>query len=211
MARLAQGVEPSQAEAELTVIARRIEAQVPSYSRDWGIQAVPLHEATVGDVRLRLLVIAGAVAMLLLVACANVGNLVASRGLTRRTELALRLSLGATPGRLVRQLITESLVLAVAGGLLGLLVAASLTEILRAVLPAALNLPRSREVGLDMRVLAFTIGVTGLTAVLVGMFPAIRAARATPSAALKVGRVRPRAPRNSVPEASSLSPRSPRP
>jgi putative ABC transport system permease protein len=186
--RLADGVEPAQAEAELAVIARRIEAQFPSYSRDWGIRAVPLHEATVGDVRLRLLVIAGAVAVLLLVACANVGSLVASRGLTRRTELALRLSLGATPGRLRRQLITESLVLAVVGGLLGLLVAMSLTDVLRSVLPAALGLPRSREVGLDLRVLVFGLGVTGLTTVLVGMVPAIKAARAAPSAALKVGR-----------------------
>lgn len=186
--RLASGVEASQAETELAFIARRIEEQFPSYSRDWGIRAVPLHEATVGDVRLRLLVIAGAVAVLLLVACANVGNLVASRGLSRRTELALRLSLGATPGRLVRQLMIESVVLAAAGGLLGVFVATSLTEVLRSVLPAALGLPRSREVGLDLRVLVFGLGVTGLTAVLVGMLPAIRAARAAPSAALQAGR-----------------------
>jgi putative ABC transport system permease protein len=183
--RLAPDVTPEQARAELSLIARRIEAAFPSYSRDWGVEVVPLLEATGKDVRLALLVLFGAVGILLLIACANVANLVLSRAATRRTELAIRLSIGATGRRLVRQFLTESLVLAAVGGALGVLLAMWGTRLLVSVIPAGLDLPRVREIGVDLRILVFAFIVTLLTAVLFGLAPSISAARSAPASALR--------------------------
>lgn len=184
--RLAGTVTAQDAEAELSAIARRIEEQYPSYSRDWGVQVVPLHEATVRDVRLRLLVLFGAVALLLLIACANVANLMLSQVAARRTELAVRQSLGATPARLVRQALTESLVLAAAGGVLGIFLAVGGTRLLVSAVPARLGLPRTAEIGVDVRVLLFSVLVTILTAILFGLAPAIgAAAQSAPQSSLR--------------------------
>jgi predicted permease len=188
VARLAPGATTGEAEAELAVVSARIEEQYPSYSRTWRAQAVPLYEATVRDVRLRLVVIFGAVGVLLLIACANVAHLVSSRGVVRQTELAVRLSLGATPRRLLGQLMGENLLLAVAGGALGLLLALWLTALLASVLPGALVLPRGRQAGIDLRVLAFGGAATALTTLLFGLIPAWTAARSAPRAALQAGR-----------------------
>jgi predicted permease len=183
--RLAPDATPEQARVELSLIARRTEAAFPSYSRDWGVEVVPLLEATVKNVRLALLVLFGAVSILLLIACANVANLVLSRAATRHTELAIRLSLGATGRRLVRQFLTESLVLAGAGGALGVVLATWGTRLLVSVIPAGLDLPRVREIGVDLRILAFAFIVTLLTAVLFGLAPSINAARSAPQSALQ--------------------------
>jgi putative ABC transport system permease protein len=183
--RLAPDATPEQARVELSLIARRTEAAFPSYSRDWGVEVVPLLEATVKNVRLALLVLFGAVSILLLIACANVANLVLSRAATRHTELAIRLSLGATGRRLVRQFLTESLVLAGAGGALGVVLATWGTRLLVSVIPAGLDLPRVREIGVDLRILAFAFIVTLLTAVLFGLAPSISAARSAPQSALQ--------------------------
>lgn len=183
--RLAPNATPQQARAELSLIARRIEEQHPSYSRDWGVEVVPLLEATVKDVRLALLVLFGAVGILLLIACANVANLVLSRGATRQTELAIRLSLGATRRRLVRQFLTESLVLAFVGGAFGVVLAAWGTGLLVSVLPAGLDLPRARDIGVDRRILVFALLVTIFTATLFGLVPSISSARSAPQSALR--------------------------
>jgi predicted permease len=183
--RLARGATPGQAQSELSLIARRIGAEHPSPCSDWGALVMSLQEATVKDVRLALLVLFGAVAILLLIACANVANLVLSRAATRRTELAIRLSLGASGGRLVRQLLTESLVLAVIGGALGTMLATWGTALLVSTLPAGLDLPRTGEIHVDLRILAFASLLTISTAVLFGLLPSIHSARWAPQDALR--------------------------
>lgn len=172
--RLAASATLDQAQTELSLITRRIEEEFPSYSRAWRVAAVPLLAATVKDVRLTLLALFGAVAILLLIACANVANLVMTRGIARQTEFEIRLSLGATKWRLVRQLVTESVVLGLAGGVLGVLLAAWGTDVLVAMIPPGVDFPRAREVDIDVRVLVFAFLVTMATAVLFGLVPAVR-------------------------------------
>jgi putative ABC transport system permease protein len=185
LGRLAPGVTPEQARTELSSIARRIEQQHPSRTPDWGVLVLPLHEATVKDVRLSLLVLFGAVVILLLIACANVANLVLSKATTRQTEFAIRLSLGATSGRVVRQFLTESLVLAAVGGALGTLLATWGTALLVSALPAGLDLPRAGEIHVDLRILTFALVVTIVTAILFGMVPSLNSARLAPQSALR--------------------------
>ena len=185
VARLAPGTTRESAEAEISSIARRIEADYPSYSRNWGVQVMPLHDATVQDVRLALSVLFAAVGILLVIACANVANLVLNRAARRQGELAIRRSLGATVGRLVRQLLTEALVLAAAGGAVGVLLAKWGLEVLIPILPAGLELPRARDVNIDIRVLGFAFLVTILTAILFGLVPSLISARSAPQSALR--------------------------
>ncbi len=175
--RLARGATLDQAHADLTTIAREIVELNPSYSEGWGVGVVPLLAATVRDVRLTLLVLFGAVAILLLITCTNVANLVLSRVARRQAELAIRSSLGATGGRLARQFLTESFVLAGVGGTLGVLSAVWGTQLLMSAIPAGLDLPRTREIGVDLRILAFAFLVTILTAVVFGLAPSITSSR----------------------------------
>ena len=185
VARLAPDATPESARAELSSIAQRIEAAYPSYSRNWGVQVMPLHDATVQDVRLALSVLFAAVGILLLIACANVANLVLNRAARRQTELAIRRSLGATVARLVRQMLTEALVLAGAGGAAGVLLAKWGLDVLIPLLPAGLELPRARDVEIDIRVLGFAFLITILTAILFGLVPSLRSARSAPQSALR--------------------------
>ena len=185
VARLRANSNSDQAREDLSLIARRIEEQYPSYSRDWRAEVLPLLDATVRDVRPTLLVLFGAVGLLLIIACVNVANLILSRVAARHSELAIRHSLGATNGRLVRQLFTESFVLAAAGGTLGILLAAWGTKVFISALPAGLDLPRSTEIGVDLRVLAFAFLVTMLTAVLFGVLPGIGVVRAASYSGLR--------------------------
>lgn len=138
-------------------------------------RVLTLHESLVGDVRRALLLLGGAVGLLLLLACANVANLVLARGLGRARELAVRTALGASGGRIVRQLLTETLVLAGAGGLAGITLAFGAVRVLRSALPA--ELPRAAEVGIDLRVLVASVVVTFATGLLLGVLPARRATR----------------------------------
>ena len=188
--RLSPGATLEQARTELSLVSDRIEAQFPSYSRDWTLDVVPLLDATVRDVRPALLVLFGGVGILLLIACVNVANLALGRAAARRAELAIRVSLGARPGRLVRQLLTESLVLASIGGALGLLLAISGTTLLVASLPAGLALPRTGEIAVDLRVFAFGGFVTLLTALLFGVVPAVTSVRSAGSTSTAVPRHR---------------------
>lgn len=183
--RLAPGVTVEQADAEMRAIADRLAIEFPRFNKDWTADVVPLREQEVGEVRPALLVLLGAVGLLLLIACANLANLLLGRAATRRKEMAVRLSLGATRGRLVRQTMTEALVLAVVAGALGLLVAAAGVELIVGLLPNELTLPRLDEVGLDLRVVGFTIGVSLLTGALFGAAPAIAGSALELGAALR--------------------------
>lgn len=174
--RLNAGVSTAQAEGELNALSRRIEEAFPSYSRDWSVRVMPLHDATVANVRVRLLVMFGAVGLLLLVSCGNVAHLVSSRGVRRRDELAVRLSLGATGGRIFRQLMAEHLVLAIVGGMLGLWLAVWLMPPFVTVLAPSLDLPRTREIALDARTFLFAGTASLAASVLFGLLPAVRLA-----------------------------------
>jgi putative ABC transport system permease protein len=183
--RLVPGATLDQAQADLLVIARRLAEEHPSTNEGWGVGVVPLLAATVRDVRLTLLVLFGAVGILLLITCANVANLVLSRAARRQTELAIRSSLGGTGGRLARQLLTESVVLAGVGGMIGVILAGWGTPLLMSAIPAGLDLPRTREIGVDLRILAFAFLVTILTAVVFGLVPSITSARSASHPALR--------------------------
>ncbi len=179
VARLAPDVSLEEARSELSLISQRVAEEYSNgtRSRRWEPAVVPLHEAMVRDVRLALIVLFGAVGILLLIACANVANLVLSRVTTRQTELAIRVSLGATVGRLVRLVLSESLVLAAVGGALGVALAVAGTGFLVSILPAGVELPRTLEIGVDLRVLAFALLATLSTAIIFGLVPSLSSVR----------------------------------
>jgi predicted permease len=162
--RLAPRATVDQVQSDLSAIAGRIEEQFPSYSRDWRVQTLPLLDATVRDVRPLLLVLFGAVALLLFVACGNVANLAISRSVARQAEFTVRRALGATSGRLVRQLGIESAVLAGLGGVVGLLLAWWGTGAVLSVISPGMHLPRTTEISVGGRGLGFLCVVTSLTA-----------------------------------------------
>jgi len=185
VARLKPGVSLEQARAEMHTIAKRLEQDHPAFSKGWGVNLVPLEEQIAGELQRPLWVLLGAVGLALLIACANVANLLLARAASRQKELAVRASLGAGRWRVVRQLLTESLMLAAAGGAAGLLVARWGLDALIALAPA--DTPRLHEISLDLRVLAFAAGVCVLTALVFGLGPALLAARASLHDALKEG------------------------
>jgi putative ABC transport system permease protein len=181
--RLEDGSSLEQANAEFTAIADGIAQRFPQTNTARGIRAEPLHERIVGDVRTGLLVLLGAVGVVLLIACANVASLLLARASGRQRELAIRSALGASRGRLARQLLGESLVLAVVGGGLGLLLGTWAVDLLLAVLPS--GLPRVEDIGIDGRVAAAAFGVSLLSALLFGLIPSFHASRADTSGVLR--------------------------
>ena len=184
MARLKPGVTPERAQADIDVIARRIreaDHRDPSFT----ISVVPLLEQVVGNVRRAVLVLLGSVALVLLIACANVANLLLSRATARQKEVAIRTALGAGWGRIMRQLLCESVILGIAGGIAGLAVAYAGLWVVRTINPG--NIPRLGEIRIDGTALAFTFVVSGLTGLLFGLAPAIRALRMDLNAPLKAG------------------------
>jgi putative ABC transport system permease protein len=172
IARLKPQVTQAQAQAEMTKIMGDLEAQYPATNNGWGAKVLTLLERFVGDISKPLMVLMGAVCFLLLIACANVANLLLVRASTRRKEIAIRAALGAGRTRIARQLLTESLVLSIIGGALGLLAAVWGVNLLVGFLPA--NLPRLNEIALDNRVLLFTLALSLLTSILFGLLPAIQ-------------------------------------
>ena len=175
VARLKPGVSIEQARAEMQTISKRLEQQYPLYNTGDSSDVVPVHEQLVQNSRPALLLLLGAVSFVLLIACVNVANLLLARGASRGREVAIRTALGAGRGRVVRQLLTESVLLSLAGGGLGLLIASlSLGPLLKI---AGGSLPQTGPVGLDGGVLAFTAAIAILTGILFGIVPALRTAK----------------------------------
>ena len=185
LARLKPGVTLAAARAQMNAISARLAATYPEDDKGWGAAVIPLHEELVGEVRPALLVLLGAVGFVLLIACANVANLVLARTLGRRKEIAVRVALGAGRRATIEPIVLETALLALAGGLLGLVGARYGIRVMAGVL--ADRMPRVSEIRLDGVVLAFTAAVSVTTGVLSGLVPAWRIAREDPNETLKQG------------------------
>ncbi|HEU4434401.1 MAG TPA: ABC transporter permease, partial [Pyrinomonadaceae bacterium] len=185
LARLKPGVELEQAQTEMRAIAGRLEEQYPDYNKGWTVNVFALQDEVVRNVRPALLLLLAAVAFVLLIACANVSNLLLARAATRQKEMAIRLALGAPRARLLRLLLTESLLLALAGGVAGLVLAYCVMRAFISFSPA--NVPRTNEIHLDAIALLFTFVVTLLTTVAFGLLPTLQASKPGVQTTLKEG------------------------
>jgi putative ABC transport system permease protein len=171
--------------AEMTTIARRLEQQYPDTNSGVGARVVPLHQQVAGKVRPALLLLSGAVGLMLLIVCVNVANLLLARSASRRKELAIRAALGAGRARLIRQLMTESVTLSLAGGAAGLLVAIWGVDLLLSLSPA--QIPKYNKIGVDLTVLCFTLAVALGAGLLFGLAPALQTTRINLNESLKEG------------------------
>ena len=183
--RLKPGVSLQQAQADLDAVAMGLERQYPDSNKTWRLRLVPLREELLGDIRTGLYVLLGAVAFVLLIACANIANLLLARAAGRQKEIAIRSALGARPMRLIRQLLTESIVLSTAGGAVGLLLAVWGTALLVKMTPD--TIARVNEIGVDNRVLGFTLLLSLLSGVIFGLVPAFQTSRPDLTESLKEG------------------------
>lgn len=185
IARLKPGITISRAQADMSAIARRLAQQYPETNKDWRVEVSPLEGALAGEIKTPLAILFSAVTFVLLLACANVAGLMLVRASGRAREIAIRISLGASRGRVARQMLTESVLLALAAGGLGLLIAAWLMDVFRMAAPEDFALDTTMR--LDLTVLAFTLGVSILTGVAFGLAPALYASKTDLNTALKSG------------------------
>src|SRR5262249_15301520 len=184
-ARLKPGVTLTQAQAEMDAIAASLEQQYPTYNKRRGAVVIPLHEQVVGEIRPALLILLGAVGFVLLIACANVANLLLARAAVRQKEIALRLAVGASRSRLTRQFLTESVLLALFGAGLGLLLAFAGIRVLKTFIPV--TVAQVETITIDTRVLIFTAFVAVITGIAFGLVPAIQGSHFNLNDTLKEG------------------------
>ena len=185
VARLKPGTSIGQAQSDVSNIASRLEQQFPNDNSSLGVNLVPMHKQVVGDIGAALAVLIASVGAVLLIACGNVANLLLARAAGRQKEIAIRTALGAARSRIIRQLLTESVLLGFAGGLLGLGFAFFGIKLLVALNPP--NIPRLNEINIDLRVLGFTIVISLLTGLIFGLAPALQASKPNLNEMLKEG------------------------
>ncbi len=185
LARLKPGVSLGQAQAELTTLNRQEEQAFPDTHKNWGVLVTPMEDPSAAKMQVALLVLFGAVGLVLMVACANIVNLLLARHAARQKEIALRLALGASRSRLLGQLLTEIIVLSLMGGMLGVVLASGGLRILEAFMPA--DLASLKETGLNGWVLAFTLAVSLLTGIVCGLIPAVQSLKQDLHSTLKEG------------------------
>jgi putative ABC transport system permease protein len=183
VARLKAGATRDQAQAQMTAIAQRLEIQYPRFDTGWRVNVESLRESLVSEVRTSMLVLLGAVGLLLAVACVNVANLLLGRYASRRREMAVRIAMGAGRGRVIRQLITESVALGLAGGVLGVVLARWMVLGLLALAP--LDLSHNILVAVDYRIVVFAVALSMLTGVVFGLAPSVVASRANVTGGLR--------------------------
>jgi putative ABC transport system permease protein len=185
LGRLKQGVELAQAQSQISAINAQLARAFPDTNKGWDAHLVRLHDLLVRSVRPSLLILLGAVGCVLLIACANIANLLLVRAAARQKEVAIRAALGAGRGRLVRQMLTESILLSAIGGALGLLLSFWLIELLISISPP--DSPRFSEANLDYRVLGFTLAISIFSGIIFGLAPALQASKLDLTASLKEG------------------------
>ncbi|HXN24280.1 MAG TPA: ABC transporter permease [Candidatus Dormibacteraeota bacterium] len=185
IARLKPGVLLGHAQGEMHAIGARLEQQYPDFNKGWGVSLIPLHEELTREIRLALLVLLGTVVFVLLIACANVANLLLSRAAARQREISIRIAMGAGRWRITRQMLTENILLAAFGGVLGVLMAIWGVDLLLAMSPPGLL--DITHIGADMRILGFTAGVSFVAALVFGLAPALQTLRSPINESLKEG------------------------
>jgi putative ABC transport system permease protein len=185
IARLNTGIDLKQAQTRLSAINAQLAKQFQETNKGWDVFLSTLHERLVREVKPSLLALLGAVGFVLLIACANVANLLLARGAARQKEIAIRAAMGASRTRVLRQMLTESILLSAIGGIAGLVLSIWLTDLLMSMLPE--GAPRLEQIGIDYRVLTFALGVSALTGILFGIVPALQASKLDVTSALKDG------------------------
>ena len=185
IARLNPGIDLKQAQTRVSAINAQLDKQFHETNKGWDVSLWTLHERLVREVKPSLLALLGAVGLVLLIACANVANLLLARSAARQKEIAIRAAMGASRTRVLRQMLTESILLSAIGGTAGLVLSIWLTDVLMSMLPE--GAPRLEQIGIDYRVLTFTLGVSALTGVLFGIVPALQASKLDVISALKEG------------------------
>ena len=185
IARLNSNVDLKQAQTRVSAINAQLDKQFHETNKGWDVSLWTLHERLVREVKPSLLALLGAVGFVLLIACANVANLLLARSAARQKEIAIRAAMGASRTRVLRQMLTESILLSAIGGVAGLVLSIWLTDVLMSMLPE--GAPRLEQIGIDYRVLTFALGVSALTGILFGIVPALQASKLDVTSALKEG------------------------
>src|SRR6476660_8165892 len=185
IARLNSNVDLKQAQTRVSALNARLDKQFHETNKGWDVSLWKLHERLVREVKPSLLALLGAVGLVLLIACANVANLLVARSAVRQKEIAIRAAMGASRTRVLRQMLTESILLSAIGGIAGLVLSIWLTDVLMSMLPE--GAPRLEQIGIDYRVLTFALGVSALTGILFGIVPALQASKLDVTSALKEG------------------------